>query len=386
MLSTVNVGPRLLSIFNNGRFEQYLDAVPLTKDEIRDKEISRKIASSMFKLHEIPVPADIESAVPEVWSNIDKWYELSLSQDIVENSSIKRFNLESLKEEVEELKRILEMVNSPIIFGHNDVNFNSQFELAEWTSEDDSLLKIGVKNFGYENWEKIASTIPGRNEYQCKKRFDYILSSSHFINDHDDVVNRFNVKNILAEHHPTFFNADLGGLTDKMSQSQLDHDDSTTSSTERQQQHLNISLDCDDVVNRFNVKNILAEHHPTFFNADLGGLTDKMSQSQLDHDDSTTSSTERQQQHLNISLDWNKTVDTALLHSVAIQAQNVEKELLPFPTISTHTNPSLPNSPNIFNSSDRPYKCSTCELAFARNHDLKRHQKIHEKIGCPQTP
>ncbi|CAJ0646403.1 9831_t:CDS:2 [Entrophospora sp. SA101] len=251
---------------------------------------------------------------------------------------------------------------------------------TEWTSEDDSLLKIGVKNFGYENWEKIASTIPGRNEYQCKKRFDYILSSSHFINDHDDVVNRFNVKNILAEHHPTFFNADLGGLTDKMSQSQLDHDDSTTSSTERQQQHLNISLDCDDVVNRFNVKNILAEHHPTFFNADLGGLTDKMSQSQLDHDDSTTSSTERQQQHLNISLDWNKTVDTALLHSVAIQAQNVEKELLPFPTISTHTNPSLPNSPNIFNSSDRPYKCSTCELAFARNHDLKRHQKIHEKV------
>ena len=78
----------------------------------------------MFKLHEIPVPADIESTVPEVWSNIDKWYELSLSRDIVENSSIKRFNLESLKEEVEELKRILEMVNSPIIFGHNAVSIN----------------------------------------------------------------------------------------------------------------------------------------------------------------------------------------------------------------------------------------------------------------------
>ncbi|CAH1757033.1 7015_t:CDS:2 [Entrophospora sp. SA101] len=138
MLSTVNVGPRLLSIFNNGRFEQYLDAVPLTKDEIRDKEISRKIASSMFKLHEIPVPADIESAVPEVWSNIDKWYELSLSQDIVENSSIKRFNLESLKEEVEELKRILEMVNSPIIFGHNDVSFDIGNHFCEWTFNYDS--------------------------------------------------------------------------------------------------------------------------------------------------------------------------------------------------------------------------------------------------------
>ncbi|CAJ0766020.1 20743_t:CDS:2, partial [Entrophospora sp. SA101] len=58
--------------------------------------------------------------------------------DIVENSSIKRFNLESLKEEVEELKRILEMVNSPIIFGHNDVSFDIGNHFCEWTFNYDS--------------------------------------------------------------------------------------------------------------------------------------------------------------------------------------------------------------------------------------------------------
>jgi hypothetical protein len=33
--------------------------------------------------------------------------------------------------------------------------------------------------------------------------------------------------------------------------------------------------------------------------------------------------------------------------------------------------------PNIFLTSERPFKCSNCDLSFSRNHDLKRHQRIH---------
>jgi uncharacterized Zn-finger protein len=35
--------------------------------------------------------------------------------------------------------------------------------------------------------------------------------------------------------------------------------------------------------------------------------------------------------------------------------------------------------------SERPFKCDTCQQAFNRNHDLKRHQRIHlavKPFGC----
>ena len=34
---------------------------------------------------------------------------------------------------------------------------------------------------------------------------------------------------------------------------------------------------------------------------------------------------------------------------------------------------------------ERPYKCSHCEISFARGHDLKRHEKIHKKTTPAQN-
>ncbi|KAI0072387.1 hypothetical protein K474DRAFT_1651076 [Panus rudis PR-1116 ss-1] len=37
------------------------------------------------------------------------------------------------------------------------------------------------------------------------------------------------------------------------------------------------------------------------------------------------------------------------------------------------------HTPGSFGMTDRPYKCSSCPASFLRSHDLKRHEKIHEK-------
>ncbi|KAI9500179.1 hypothetical protein BX070DRAFT_177378, partial [Coemansia spiralis] len=34
----------------------------------------------------------------------------------------------------------------------------------------------------------------------------------------------------------------------------------------------------------------------------------------------------------------------------------------------------------------RPFKCETCEQSFSRNHDLKRHVKIHSGIKPHKCP
>ena len=76
-LARKKIGPRLLGTFINGRFEQYLNARPLTPEELRDPEISRQIAKRMRELHEgIDLTIEERSAGPLLWQNWDKWVKL----------------------------------------------------------------------------------------------------------------------------------------------------------------------------------------------------------------------------------------------------------------------------------------------------------------------
>ncbi|CAJ0750279.1 7460_t:CDS:2 [Entrophospora sp. SA101] len=155
MLSKVNIGPQLLLIFNNGRFEQFFESVNLTKEEMKDEEISRKIAAYMFKLHNIVTifpPDNIENIVPEVWSNIDQWFQLawdiinSDSSDSSNNVNIERFDLELLKKEIKELKSILQMVDSPIVFAHNDCQYGNILRLTDGSNQ------LAIIDLEYSGW------------------------------------------------------------------------------------------------------------------------------------------------------------------------------------------------------------------------------------------
>lgn len=73
-----NVGPRLLGCFQNGRFEEFLNAKPLTAKELRDPTISLQIAKRLRELHEgmdlLPIEREEGSFV---WASIVKWQKLS---------------------------------------------------------------------------------------------------------------------------------------------------------------------------------------------------------------------------------------------------------------------------------------------------------------------
>lgn len=75
-LARKNIGPRLLGIFNNGRFEEYLHARALTPKELRDPDISKQIAKRMRELHDgIELLEEERDGGPTVWKNWDKWVE-----------------------------------------------------------------------------------------------------------------------------------------------------------------------------------------------------------------------------------------------------------------------------------------------------------------------
>jgi len=132
MLSALKIGPKLLGIFRNGRFEQHLESETLCNDDLCDPSTSRNIAQRLRQLHNIIdiFPPPQEDIKPEVWVNIDKWLPLALStisSDTFkcteeQRKDLDEFNFETLKDEIEVLKIKLELINSPIVFAHNDVS------------------------------------------------------------------------------------------------------------------------------------------------------------------------------------------------------------------------------------------------------------------------
>ena len=47
----------------------------------------------------------------------------------------------------------------------------TSYKKAKWTSDEDNLLKMMVKNQGTNNWSLIAQSIPGRTGKQCRERW-----------------------------------------------------------------------------------------------------------------------------------------------------------------------------------------------------------------------
>lgn len=69
-----NIGPRLLGTFANGRFEEYLNAKPLTPEDLRNPDTSRQIAKRMRELHDgIDLLDQERDDGPFVFRNWDKW-------------------------------------------------------------------------------------------------------------------------------------------------------------------------------------------------------------------------------------------------------------------------------------------------------------------------
>jgi len=112
------------------------------------------------------------------------------------------------------------------------------YNVPEWTSEEDELLKTGVKSFGYGKWEEIASTISGRTENQCKERWDIIssLNSDESNSLQDEEIE----EETLLDH--TYFDTDWGEIQ-KITDSQLNADSSTSTDAT-----VNISIDWNSVV------------------------------------------------------------------------------------------------------------------------------------------
>lgn len=73
-LARKKIGARLLGTFTNGRFEEFLNALALTSESLRDPDTSKQIAKRMRELHDgIELLRDERKGGPAVLNNWDSW-------------------------------------------------------------------------------------------------------------------------------------------------------------------------------------------------------------------------------------------------------------------------------------------------------------------------
>ena len=155
-LARKKIGPRLLGTFQNGRFEQYFNASPLTPADLRDPEVSKQIAKRMRELHDgIELLQHERDGGPAVWKNWDQWVEntgriLTFLDNQVDDTPHKsrrnsvfhawklngyvcgvswpqfRAMVEKYREYLNSFYRDQKALSASLIFSHNDVGLLTQ--------------------------------------------------------------------------------------------------------------------------------------------------------------------------------------------------------------------------------------------------------------------
>lgn len=184
-LSRMNVGPKLVGCFGNGRLEEFVDSDTLTSPQVREPATSVQIAAEMARFHLVGSSGSaggrgsagsIGAASPElrgrsprldakspkidplrspridplkspalnprgagsadgseIWSRLDSWFTLAAdaATELSSRSSSESKILEKVgswkvwKDEVEWIKKVAGKVASPVVFSHNDLQYGN---------------------------------------------------------------------------------------------------------------------------------------------------------------------------------------------------------------------------------------------------------------------
>uniref|UniRef100_A0A8I3WUN3 ethanolamine kinase n=1 Tax=Callithrix jacchus TaxID=9483 RepID=A0A8I3WUN3_CALJA len=119
ILAERSLGPQLYGVFPEGRLEQYIPSRPLKTQELREPVLSAAIATKMARFHGMEMPFTKEPHW--LFGTMERY--LKQIQDLPPTGlpEMNLLEMYSLKDEMGNLRKLLESTPSPVVFCHNDI-------------------------------------------------------------------------------------------------------------------------------------------------------------------------------------------------------------------------------------------------------------------------
>ncbi|CAG8672130.1 9512_t:CDS:2, partial [Paraglomus occultum] len=106
------------------------------------------------------------------WANINKWYDIAVKLTTTEmrEASIEMLNLDALRDEINELWHYVDMLDSPIVFSHNDAQYGNFLRLTDGSN------KLEIVDFEYSGYNYRGFDLAN---HFCEWAYDYHSEEPH---------------------------------------------------------------------------------------------------------------------------------------------------------------------------------------------------------------
>ncbi|KAI5075034.1 hypothetical protein GOP47_0010995 [Adiantum capillus-veneris] len=166
-MSRAGQGPRLLGRFSTGRVEEFLHARTLTAKDLRDPDVSARIAEKLREFHQLSMPGSPE---PRIWNRLRDWLTEALG---ISSSAeyITEFRLHELNVEIEDLELQASNLHSDIGFCHNDLQYGN-------IMMDDETNIITIIDYEYSTYNPVAYDLAN---HFCEMAANYHTDTPHIL-------------------------------------------------------------------------------------------------------------------------------------------------------------------------------------------------------------
>ncbi|XP_048209472.1 choline/ethanolamine kinase isoform X1 [Perognathus longimembris pacificus] len=164
ILAERSLGPQLYGVFPEGRLEQYLPSRPLKTHELREPLLSAAIAMKMAQFHGMEMPFTKEPHW--LFGTMERYLKQIQDLPSTDLSQMNLLEMYSLKDEMGNLRKLLDSTPSPVVFCHNDIQEGNILSLSD-TKNVDSLMLV---DFEYSSYNYRGFDI---GNHFCEWVYDY---------------------------------------------------------------------------------------------------------------------------------------------------------------------------------------------------------------------
>ncbi|XP_075409542.1 choline/ethanolamine kinase isoform X1 [Tenrec ecaudatus] len=164
ILAERSLGPQLYGVFPEGRLEQYIPSRPLKTQELQEPLLSAAIAEKMAQFHGMEMPFTKEPHW--LFGTMERY--LKQIQDLPATGfpQVNLLEVYGLRDEMGNLRKLLESTPSPVVFCHNDIQEGNILLLSE-PEDTDSLMLV---DFEYSSYNYRGFDI---GNHFCEWAYDY---------------------------------------------------------------------------------------------------------------------------------------------------------------------------------------------------------------------